>query len=111
DTINEISLNSSNKYNENYISIYKEIKNYLINKNPNLKVNFYSDYLEVSNSDKKIIIKISSYSEGEFKQEIRDIFSYSYYKENNIKFYRLWYRDWWLNKFKELKNIEQFIMN
>ena len=112
DTINEISLNSSNKYNEKYISIYKDIENYLINKNPDLKVNFYSDYLEVNYSDKKIIIKISPYNEGNFmKQEIRDIFLYNYYKEKNIKFYRLWYRDWWLNKFNELKNIEKFIIN
>ena len=110
-TINEISLNSSNKYNEEFILVYKNIENYLINKRPNLKVEFNNDHIEISNNHKKIIVKISPYIEEDFmKQEIRDIFLYNYYKENNIKLYRLWYRDWWLNKFKELKNIEKFIM-
>lgn len=110
-TINEISLNSSNKYNEEFILVYKNIENYLINKRPNLKVDFNNDHIEISNNHKKIIVKISPYIEEDFmKQEIRDIFLYNYYKENNIKLYRLWYRDWWLDKFKELKNIEKFIM-
>lgn len=110
-TINEVSLNSSNKYNEEYILVYKNIESYLINKRPDLKVDFNNDHIEINNNDKKIIVKIFPYIEEDFmKQEIRDIFLYNYYKENNIKLYRLWYRDWWLDKFKELKNIEKFIM-
>ncbi|MDV4151618.1 hypothetical protein R0131_12365, partial [Clostridium sp. AL.422] len=39
----------------------------------------------------------------------RDIFLNKYYKDNNIYLYRLWYRDWWIDKYKELDKIEEYI--
>jgi hypothetical protein len=38
-----------------------------------------------------------------------DVFLYKYYMDNNINIYRLWNRDWWVNKYKELNKINEYI--
>ena len=59
--------------------------------------------MEIKTNEYRIILLLNNNSVNE------DIFLYKYYKDNNIYIYRLWYRDWWINKYKELDKINEYI--
>ncbi|MBE6054423.1 MAG: hypothetical protein E7212_11110 [Clostridium sartagoforme] len=110
---NEKSNNIDN--NEENISdinnrILSEVKFYLKNRNNTIDVSIKSDHIELIINNNKIFILLDTLSET--NRAINDnIFLYKYYKEKNINMYRLWYRDWWINKSKELEKIESYINN
>ena len=112
--INLLNLSRRDKISTDYNLIYKDIEGYLINKFPSEKIYGNDDHIEMISRNKKIFIRISPVTIYEDNYEdnyevIQDIFLYNNYKSNNIRFYRIWYRDWWIDKFKELNKLENFI--
>ena len=89
-----------------------EISDFLINRGLTKVANINGNTLEMFkiNSKEKIAIIVSPYSENfNYNTLLRDIYAYSYYREQNIKTYRLWYRDWWIDKHIELTKLEKYI--
>ncbi len=86
-----------------YKELLSEIKYFLLNKNLPLDVIINDTYMEIKTNEYRIILLLNNNSVNE------DIFLYKYYKDNNIYIYRLWYRDWWINKYKELDKINEYI--
>lgn len=89
-----------------------EISDFLINRGLTKVANINGNTLEIFkiNSKEKIAIIVSPYSENfNYNTLLRDIYAYSYYREHNIKTYRLWYRDWWIDKHIELTKLEKYI--
>ncbi|WP_066893300.1 hypothetical protein [Clostridium nigeriense] len=108
--INLLNLSRRDKISTDYNLIYKDIEGYLINKFPSEKIYVNDDHIEMISRNQKIFIRISPVTIYEDNYEvIQDIFLYNNYKSNNIRFYRIWYRDWWIDKFKELNKLENFI--
>lgn len=106
--INNIDLSNSYKNDNNDNILISEIINFLIDKGLSININISGNYLEIlkNDLDKKIVVIVSPDSKS---SNLKDIYELNYYWENNIKTYRVWYRDWWIDKYRELGNIEKYI--
>lgn len=102
--IREFNFDKENNYvtNENN-EILSEIKFFLLNKNINLDVITNNTYMEIRTNEYKIKLLLNN------SLVSKDVFLYKYYRDNSINIYRLWYRDWWINKYKELNKINEYI--
>lgn len=99
--INDIISNLNNE-------IFTEIRYYLLNRNINIETNIKKDHMELQINNQKVLLALNpQHKNNELVNG--DIFLRNYYKENNIHVYRIWYRDWWLNKSKELNKIEGYV--
>ena len=98
----EFSKDNTYLYKENN-DVLSEIKYFLLNKNISLDIAVKNTYMDIKINDHKIILLLNTNTLN------NDIFLYKYYKDNNIYIYRLWYRDWWINKYKELDKINNYI--
>lgn len=108
--IDSLELNNRNISNDHNDIIYKEIEVYLINRCSVKDICNKTDYIEVYNGDKRLVIKVSPINYKNNDTIVyEDIHLYYHCKLNNIEFHRVWYRNWWLDKFKELKNIEKLL--
>ena len=104
-------------YNSYQTNNYKnilitEISDFLINKGLTKVANIKGNTLEILkiDSEEKIAIIVSPCSKNfDYNTLLRDIYSYRYYREHNIKTYRIWYRDWWVDKNIELSKLEKYI--
>lgn len=102
--LKEIEFNKENNYlNKKNNEILSEIKYFLLNKNISIDIVIIDTYMELKINDYKIILLLNTNSLK------KDVLLYKYYKDNNIYIYRLWYRDWWINKYKELDKINNYI--
>ena len=88
------------KENDN---ILLEIKYFLLNKNIGLNIISHEFYMEINVGEYKIILLLNNNSVNV------DVFLHKYYRDNNIRIYRIWYRDWWINKYNELDKINDYI--
>ncbi len=103
-TLKEINLNKENNFlNKEDNEILSEIKYFLLNNHISLDIAIKDTYMEIKTNNYKILLLLNTNSLK------KDIFLYKYYKDNNIYIYRLWYRDWWINKYKELDKINNYI--
>lgn len=102
--IREFNFNKENNYiiNENN-EILSEIKYFLLDKNINLHIIINNPYMEIKTNEYRIILLLNN------SLVSNDVFLYKYYMDNNINIYRLWNRDWWVNKYKELNKINEYI--
>lgn len=103
-----INKDYRNYLNEVSVEILTEIENYLLIRYNNIEINIKETYIELEINDNKIFILLNTQYTNQ-EQINKDIFLNKYYKDNNINVYRLWNRDWWLNKTKELNKIEEYI--
>lgn len=102
--LKEIEFTKENNYlNKENNEILSEIKYFLLNKNISIDIVIIDTYMELKINDYKIILLLNTTSLK------KDVLLYKYYKDNNIYIYRLWYRDWWINKYKELDKINNYI--
>lgn len=102
--LKEIEFTKENNYlNKENNEILSEIKYFLLNKNMSIDIVIIDTYMELKINDYKIILLLNTTSLK------KDVLLYKYYKDNNIYIYRLWYRDWWINKYKELDKINNYI--
>ena len=88
--------------NENN-EILSEIKCFLLDKNINLQIIINNPNMEIKINEHRIILLLNN------SLVSNDVFLYKYYMDNNINIYRLWNRDWWVNKYKELNKINEYI--
>lgn len=108
--LNENKNNINDKISNLNKEIFTEIRYYLLNRNINIETNIKKDYMEIQINNQKVLLVLNlQHKNNELVN--RDIFLKDYYKENNIQVYRIWYRDWWLNKSKELNKIEGYVKN
>ena len=101
----DMSTYKNNSY-EVSDELFSEIEYFLTNKNNNIEILTKRKYMELKVNNKRVVIILDNQYD---KIVTKDIFFYKYYQENNIIIYRLWYRNWWINKFDELEKLEEFI--
>jgi len=92
--------------------LINEINNFLIGKGLAINANASGNCLELlkNDSEKKIIVIVSPSSKNlNYDLLLNDIYKLNYYRQNNIKIYRVWYRDWWIDKYGEYTKLEKYI--
>ncbi|MGG7143249.1 hypothetical protein ACQPVP_07250 [Clostridium nigeriense] len=110
--INSIDLYNDYITSHNESIVINEINNFLIDKELAININVKGDYLEIlkNDSEKKIIVIVSpSGKDLNYDILLNDIYKLKYYRENDAKIYRVWYRDWWIDKYREYTKIEKYI--
>jgi hypothetical protein len=110
--IDTIKLYNSYKTDNNENILVTEINNYLKNKMLSIGTNIDDNHLEQLKIEpkKKIAVIVSPSSKKfDYNNIITDIYISYYYKENNVNTYRVWYRDWWIDKYGELTKLEKYI--
>ncbi|WP_411167644.1 hypothetical protein ACH36K_10840 [Clostridium sp. MB05] len=94
----------------NYIYKYLERLGYLVEYN--VSIDIFRIPLVVKDRKLNILVLIEIDGEiigGSSSCSLKDIYLNGYLRSKNIKLYRIWSRDWWLDKSKELTNLVSYL--
>ncbi|WP_195263125.1 hypothetical protein [Clostridium sp. 1001275B_160808_H3] len=110
--INEllISENSSENIIINEIQKYLEGLGYISEKN--VCIDKFDIKLLIKDNNLNTIAALEIDSEIiniDSTYKLKDLYLNKVLKDKNIKLYRVWSRDWWINKSKELSKLEEFL--
>lgn len=102
--------NSSENIIINEIQKYLEVLGYISEKN--ICIDNFNIKLLIKDNNLNTIAALEIDSETiniNSSYKLKDIYLNKALKDKNIKLYRVWSRDWWINKSKELCKLEQFL--
>lgn len=102
--------NSSENIIINEIQKYLEVLGYISEKN--VCIDNFNIKLLIKDNNLNTIAALEIDSETiniNSSYKLKDIYLNKALKDKNIKLYRVWSRDWWINKSKELCKLEQFL--